>query len=117
AGKSEPSRPENGVKSCNKAVRARKKWASKGLRPQNRHLKPWGPENPPPKSPGRPRTAELLREFGWYVATHPEELEEYFSGRTGKARMTHFLDLLLERDPGLYVRYLIGPPPRYPVGD
>jgi hypothetical protein len=98
------------MKSSKKAVRHRKKVD----RPQNRHLRPWKKGDPNiPKSPGRPRTRELLHEIGCYIKEHPDKLDEYFSGRIGKARLHHLIDQLMHRAPVFLTRMAWGPPPTY----
>lgn len=83
------------MKSCKKAVRHRKK----ADRPQNRHLRPWKKGAPNiPKSPGRPRTRDLLRVIERYISDHPDDLEDYFrQPRAGKKRIHRLLDVMLER--------------------
>ena len=68
-------------------------------RPQNRHLRPWKKGDPNiPKSPGRPRTRDLLREIGCYLMEHPESLEDYFGQRiAGKKRIHRLLDIMSKR--------------------
>jgi hypothetical protein len=84
-------------------------------RPQNRHLKPWKPGQAP-KSPGRPRTAHLLRQLASYLKEeHPDALEEYLFEPVGRRnarrkRLHVLLDMLMEKHTVLFCYYVWGPP-------
>ena len=82
-------------------------------RPQSRHLRPWkkGDENIP-KSPGRPRTRDLLAQIGRYIMEHPDSLEDYFGQPVaGKKRIHRLMDIMLERHT-VQLCYLIWGRPR-----
>jgi hypothetical protein len=68
-------------------------------RPQNRNLRPWKKGAPDiPKSPGRPRTRDLLHEIERYVMEHPDSLDDYFGQPiAGKKRLHRLYDVMLER--------------------
>lgn len=81
-------------------------------RPQNRHLRPWKKGDPDiPKSPGRPRTRDLLREIGHYVREHPDSLDDYFGDPVaGKKRLHRLYDVMLERHTVQLCYWLFGKP-------
>jgi hypothetical protein len=100
------SLPRFSMKSCVKAVRRRKK----GDRPQNRHLRPWK-KGQAPKSPGRPRTRELLAQIVLYLRDHPEDLEDYFKQPiAGKKRIHRLVESMMERHIATLFYCLFGKP-------
>lgn len=84
-------------------------------RPQNRHLRPWKKGDPNiPKSPGRPRTRDLLYGIGRYVKEHPESLDDYFRQPVaGKIRLHRLYDVMVERHTAMLCYWLFGKPPTY----
>jgi hypothetical protein len=103
------------VKGCKKAVRRR----NKKDRPQNRHLRPFKKGDPNiPKSPGRPRTPDMLHEIECWLAGHPSCLEEYFSEPvTGKKRLNRLIELMMQRCPVRFANLIFGEPGEMPIED